>query len=659
MRLGRLVAALSITLVPGLPGAANLSDTANHLPQWIALAPNGNPFEVLNTKRYARIERPFQPPAVVKSAWQFRGLAEEFLNVSYAAASETSPLHGRKDLVDRALAIADWLVSHCDGGTWWHPGAVDGDPNVNRFVLGPLFDGILLLKELPEGTAAWSRWRDRLAEAVDVQRRAYRGEIPWDWGGLAAGGYANQDLYYALVMELSAKLFGNQADHDLSIRMIEQVSANVLPDGGIHYIGQENEAPIYHALNLVLLGRYLRVSGNVAARRIIERTVHYWPLVMTAEGQPEYWSDAWWKQTWDYLGPAPLVVADGVTHDPRNRWLLLQALARTPVHDLGMTGVYVAPWWRLDGETAPMPARFLEADGNIRGIRGRNGQWYFGVTQGRGLRNTFVGGLITSATAVPPLLAAFRGAEIHVIRDANDADGLWLSEMQDDTAVAQAADVAAGIGARYTLQRSIINGVPPPTTNPSPWRMTQVWRAAGDGILGLVCLEATADAPAIAVAGRIQLGPAPVRQVGATTWQSGPLSVALLRNFGTPEVVRVPGYKEPADKAWDGLEFRRPLAGGARRGDRFVYAAWIGPEDTTPPASFETPSEKAWVARWPDGRAVAAAFNPDSPEVTVRLPWPGRPAHVWVGGAQKAFVTEPSASAIAFRLAGRQMALVE
>ena len=437
--------------------------------------PAGQSYLILNARRY-QADSPFRRRRD-RSAWQYRGVAEQLVPLAYAVADPES-LHRGEGSLEHALGLVDWLTAQCrDEGWWWRQGPLPGDPNVNRFTLSPLLDGIRWLRLLPEGEAAWPRWRDTLAKAIDLQRRAYRHEEAWDWAGLAGGLYANQDLYYVLIMALSAELYQRPEDLEEAKAMLDKVAESQLPDGGFRYIGQENEAPVYHALNVIILGRYAKLTGDPLALKLLKQTANYWPLVLTAEAQPEYWSDVWWKQTWGYVWREALVTAAGATSDARVQWLMWRALERATPVDGGVAGIYCAPWWTGTAPGQAMPERFVTRDRNMRGIRGRAGQWYFGVTQGRGLRNTFTGGLLTSPVAPQPLLAAFRGAQIHVLEDETRYTSRWLSEREDRTALALRPDVAGALGARYTLQPGLINGVPTPKT---PLALA-VTRCAGRG----------------------------------------------------------------------------------------------------------------------------------------------------------------------------------
>lgn len=616
---------------------------------WAELAAKGNPLHLLNAKRYEAAQPKFAPPTPVTSAWTYRGVAEHLLALAYAAAAPESPHRGRADLVDGALATVDWLLAEAGDPSWYHPKCgKQGDPNTNRFILGPLLDAVRYLRGLPAGEAAWPRWRDRLAKQIDHQRLAYRGGVDWDWGK-TGGFYVNQDAYYVLIMALSALLYERPADQVAAAEMARKIGGQLLPDGGWHYIGQEMESPIYHSLNLVILGRYATLTGDADMKQQLKATANYWPLVCTAEGYPESWSDVWWKQNWGMPWREGMIIAAGATADARNQYLLQRVLERNAPSDAEMATVYAAPYWPgLAAGQAPA-GQFPVADANIRGLRGRQGSWYYGVTQGRGLRNTFVGGLVTAPKAVSPLLAAFRGARIEVQTDAKRPAGLFLSQINDLTGLALQPGVGCAVGARYRLQPGIINGYPTPATPDTPWQVTQSWYAGPRGIVGRVVLEALADAPAVAVIGRLALGPGPIEPAGEL-WQCGPLRVKLLESFGTVSSDPVPHYTTPIDRAWPGLSLRQPLPQGAKKGDRFVYAAWIGPEGTPAPVDFQTlDGDAGWVASWGGRNRVAVIFSPGPETGKVPVRWDDHQPRNYTGEAGQEADTEAALGTLIVR----------
>ena len=619
-----------------LPLAGTAQEVLNFRQQWQEVAAKGNPFYQLNARNYQAATPAFTPTSPITTTWQYAGSASNLVPLAFAAADPLSPHRGRADLVARAIANIDWLVNSCsDEGLWWKPGAGVGDPNVNRFTLGPLLDSVRWMRTLPEGEAAWPRWEKKLSAAVDLQRRAYRKEIDWDWGGLNTGLYVNQDAYYALCLALAGQLWKRPEDTELARLMMVQIDNQLLPDGGWHYISVENESPIYHALNMVLVARYATLTGDPVATSMLTKTVNYWPMVMTAEGFPESWSDVWWKQQWNDVAPASVVIAAGATREERNRYLMWRVLERSRAAGSDRDSIYAAPYWSsaLGQDSVAAPATsFLIEDRNVRGLRGRKDNWYFGLTQGRGLRNTFVGGLITGP-GTKPLRSAFRAAEVLVYPTAAGSNPLRLSQMNDKTAVAYQPQQSGALGTRYFLQKELINGIPVPETPESPWQVTQTWHTDGDGALGLVTLEAKQNTSAFAVAGRLALGPDPIISEGNNLWSSGPLKVTLLKSFGTPSNVKVAYFSQKPEDGGPGLEWKLPIANEqVHAGSRFQYAVWVGPERAKTPQSLEAlPNDMGWVTTLPNSRRLAVAFNPTNVAVSVPIPW-DKTANVWKKG---------------------------
>jgi len=627
---------------------------------WMGLAQKGNPLAQLLAQNYRSAAGPFRPIEKITSAWQYRSVAQELAALAWAACDPASPLAGREDLVQHLISGIDWLVAEChEEGWWWKKNPPTGDPNVNRFVLGPLLDAVRFARMRPEGRTGWPRWRDPLGRAIELQKAAYRFELAWDWGGKAGGEYANQDAYLVIIAALSAQLYDRPADQELAADMARKIASNLLPDGGIRYIGITNEAPVYHSLNLTVLGRYATLTKDPVIVKLLRDTAPYWPLVLSAEGQPEYWSDVWWKQTWGYVSRNGLIVAAGATGDARNQWLLWRVLERSPATAGGWSTVCALPYWTGTDSGMPLPDPFVAADRNMRGVRGRAGNWYYGVCIGRGLRNTFCGGMITHPTHSRPVWTAIRGLQINVLqRRDKRMQGLWLSQIEDHAGLAMRPDVSGGVGVRYRLQPRRINGVPTPETPDSPWQVTQVWRAAGDGLLGMIVLEALEDAPGIAVQGRIALGQIDPTQVAGKDWQAGPLRVRFYDSFGTTTAQPVPANTTPT--RWPGIVCEQALENGAKAGQRFVYSAWLGPETATPPTQFERlPKDMGWMAVWADGRRVAAVFNPGSEQVGIPVPWSGAPPRIWSGLEGEATKLRVKNGAVLVQLPAGTCALLE
>lgn len=369
------------------------------------------------------------PPSFETSAWVYRVVAEHLLsNTAGGADTAESPLG---DSISARRKVIGWLLAESSGkGIWWDPQSKKiGDPNINRFVLLPLIDAVYRLHPLAGNDPDWLAWRAPLQAAVDFQVRAYEGKVDWDWGGLAAGQYPNQDIYYALILAIASRLFDEPRYQALADQMMDKLAANLMPNGAFHYIGQENESPIYHALVQEILGRYIEVTDDSKAWSVLKMSAPYWRWVMSDEGVAETWSDVWWKQNWFDIPVGALTLSAKASGDPELKWREQQLLASQKPNDL--LGTYARSAWDPALVANRPPSRYLVADADIRGIRGKNGAWYYGLTAGRGLRNTFVGGMVSSPASNPALQAAFRGAQIEVKSPADNRKPFTLSQVSD------------------------------------------------------------------------------------------------------------------------------------------------------------------------------------------------------------------------------------
>lgn len=555
------------------------------------------------------------PSSFETSAWVYRVVAEHLLsNTADSANVSESPLG---DTISARREVIGWLLAESGGkGIWWDPQSKKtGDPNINRFVLLPLIDAVYRLHPIAGNDPDWLDWRAPLQAAVDFQVRAYEGKVDWDWGGRAAGQYPNQDVYYALILAIASRLFNEPRYQALADQMMDKLADNLMPNGAFHYIGQENETPNYHALVQGILGRYIEVTGDSKARSVLKKSAPYWRWVMSDEGVAEAWSDVWWKQNWFDIPAGVLTLSAKASGDPELKWREQQLLAKQKPN--GLLGIYARSAWDPALAAKRPSSRYLVADADIRGIRGKNGTWYYGLTAGRGLRKTFVGGMVSSPASNPALQAAFRGAQIEVKSAEVNRKPFMLSQVSDRAITALSAQGFGLLGVRYTLQPPLINGVPSPKTPDSPWQTTQVWAIGDKGVLGTITLLSLTDNDAVLVSGRLPLGPGPVVQTGPSSWKCGPLKVRLYGHFGTP-VIKAIGSAYPSQvDTWPGLEISTPVS-GMKQGDLFQYSVWIGPEDQPEPQEL-TPQEDGtgWTVRWKGKAPLSVRFDPKDLRITM------------------------------------------
>jgi len=550
------------------------------------------------------------PPDFETSAWGYRVVAEHLLsNTASGADAADSPLGGS---LSARREVIGWLLAESgDKGIWWdHRSKKVGDPNINRFVLLPLIDAVYRLRPSATEHPDWPAWRAALRTAVDFQVQAYEGKVDWDWGGLAAGQYPNQDVYYALILAIASRLFDEPRYQALADQMMDKLAGKLMPNGAFHYIGQENESPIYQALVHAILGQYIEVTGDAKAQSVLKKSATYWRWVMSDEGVAEAWSDVWWKQNWFDIPVAALTLSAKASGDPELKWREQQLLVNQKPN--GLPGAYARSAWDPALAAKRPSSHYLLADADIRGVRGKSGAWYYGLTAGRGLRNTFVGGMVSSPASNPALQAAFRGAQIEVKSAADNRKPFALSQVNDRAITGLSAQGFGLLGVRYTLQRPLINGIPSPETPASPWQTTQVWAVGDRGVLGTITVLSLTDNDAVLVSGRLPLGPGPVEQTGPTRWKCGPLKVRLYGHFGTP-TVKAMGSASPSQvDTWPGIELSTPVS-GMKQGDRFQYAVWIGPEDQPEPQEL-TPQEDGtgWTVTWKEQALLRVRFDPQA-----------------------------------------------
>ncbi|MBM3497078.1 MAG: hypothetical protein FJX74_00250 [Armatimonadetes bacterium] len=620
------------------------------------LKAQGNPYylSVLDSLRNAKADPGL--PQEVTSSWQFSGLASQALASAWAAAWEESPRKGDATLIARASALIDFCLSRQVDGSWFYSQKWEsGDPNSDRFALGPLMDAIWWLRQLPTGEAQWPEWEAPLRALVDFQYENWGKRANHAWGQ-SATQYPNQDVFHLYEMALADRWWGDAQYRQSLEETLAGLEAHLLPEGGLNYIGPETEIPCYHDLNVLWIARYYALSDDPRARSLLERTAPYYPSVSSNEGRPEYYTDCWWKHYWaDGAACGPEIIA-GLTGDPQNKWLADRLLERQgPGADY--KAIYAGMFYRTDVEAAALPNNYVRLDRNIGGPRGRFGDWYFAGTVGGGARDTFVGAMICRPDRPEPLDSALLAANIEVGlggEGARDRTHLYLSGPDDRTSVAIGEGVAA-LGVRYSLRRPYINSVQNPDVPPTPWQATQVWLLTREGLVGLVELEATEEQTTPYLSGEIRLGPD--QRARATDdpnlFACGELRVRLLEhNFASVTVGPArPGYAQTSTRH-SALALRTSGdAHTARPAEPLRYAVLIAPASAGEARSFarlDAPGLWGFSIELA-GRPLAVVFNPADRAATLRLPWP-RPSAVVRADADPAATAQAREGVLDLRL---------
>jgi hypothetical protein len=591
------------------------------------LKSRGNPYYLTVLDSLKSVEARPALKEEFDSCWEFTGIASRALNAAWAAGSDGSPRKGDQVLIAHACVLIDFCLQRHKDGSWFYSCKwVSGDPNCDRFTLGPLMDAVWWLRRLPNMEANWKKWEAPLRGAVDFQHTywgcyAERGLTDNKAWGSSAYSYPNQDVFHLFEMELAHRWWGDAKYTESAEKTIAGLQAQLLPDGGIRYIGPETECPVYHNLNLVWLARYLNLTGDERARKLLTDTVSYYPLTCTNEGYPESYTDCWWKHYWSDGQAGGPEIAAGVTGDPHNKWLANRLLERTGAGS-NYWAIYAGMFYRDDLEEKPLPDNWLKLDRNTGGPRGRFGNWYFAGVTGGGTRDTFVGAMVSDPNRPQPLNGALLAANIEVGlggEGSRDRTNLYLSGPDDITAVKIEGDIAA-LGARYTLRKPYINSVKDPTVPPTPWQATQVWLFTKHALVGLVELEATEEQTVPYLQGELRFGPDTLltRDDGGV-FHCGALTMRVLEhNFATIEHGPArPGYAQQSTKH-SAVTLRTAGEGfTARPGEKVWYAVVVGREGAATASKFSTHWSEGKLGLGVEiaGKQLSAVFDPGREEI--------------------------------------------
>ncbi len=448
--------------------------------------------------------------AQIDNAWQFSSLGGHCAIMTWGLTDPRSNLYMDPSLVKNLFAtIQCVLQNHRDGD--WNPGrqAIYGaDPNIPRFTLGPTFDAYYQLTQacpwlvLP---AKRDEWVAELRTCVEHQYETY-GLMNFTTGAYGAGNYPNQDVYYILLCELAHRTWGDEkwAQHrDMFLDFLEDT---IYPMGGMIYHGTQNECYSYHNLNIAFVARYLEYTGSEQARRIIEKTVDFYPLMVEPSGRIEGYTDPSWKHYQPRVAPhAPDIVAS-ITGDARNKRCANIGLAR------GRPGahlhcIFAAPWWQEMADE-PLADNYVIFDENTQAPRARFGPFSFAANArdfgpGQIGKDTFVGCLFSPVEGAPEdeaslLIAAsefrLKPEGIHWRNARYVSGGEQISQVMAPDFFSQAV--------KYTVTAPSHGG----NSADQPWEGTQQWFASPNRLVGLLHITALEEFTCAGIWGRLRFG---------------------------------------------------------------------------------------------------------------------------------------------------------
>jgi hypothetical protein len=598
---------------------------------------SGNPYYLSVLESLQGVNAEPSLPEQIRSSWVFSGLTSRALAAAWAAGWEESPRRGDKTLIAHASALIDFCLKLQKDGSWFYSRKWEDtcDPNSDRFALGPLMDAVYWVRKTPEGERNWKQWEASLRQLVDFQYEHWGRKSGHAWSE-SAGRYPNQDVFHLFEMAMAYEFWRDEKYLASARDMLDGLEAHLLRDGGFNYIGPETEIPCYHDLNVLWIARYYRLTGDERARRLLAKTVNYYPLTYTNDGRPEYYTDCWWKHYWsDGAACGPEIIA-GITGDAYNKWLADRLLERVGP---GSTyqAIYAGMFYRDDVEGKPLPDQYVRLDGNIGGPRGRFGSWYFAGVTGGGARDTFVGAMVGDARQPGALAGAFLAANIEVAvanEGPRDRTSLYVSGPDDRTSFVVAPQ-AGVVGARYWLRKPYINSVENRSVPRTPWRATQVWLLTKQGLVGLVELEAEEEQTVPRVLGELRFGPDfPVSADDTSAaFRCGAIKARLLEhNFARVDVGPArPGYAQSSTRHSAVLLTTEKEPVTAVPGRPYRYAVFVAPGDGPEDLLFrrlEIPGVFGFMVKLASRNSVVI-FNPGDAPAHAQVEWAKPRATAW------------------------------
>ncbi len=377
------------------------------------------------------------------------------------------------------------------------------------------------------------------------------------------GVYANIDLALAYEL-LNFGLYLNKPDYLEKSRFLTFVQEkSVYPDGGIAYIGHQNESHGYHDGDVRELARMYEVDGDPKLLELIRKTEWYGPV--TSGKLAEFWTVPSWKDTWN----ASRMVVGGesvacVTGNPYLRGMLDLALAKPPVAKHWAENRISIPWYRNDVKPLPLPDNYTVLDRNINGPRAWYGRFNYAATlrpipQTEPGLATIMGAQVTEAdgSIENVLMGAYPRVRLkkEIVRKAGPPgsalDGApvrqsyaWLtSGLKSAIVVGRSFSAVAG---DYRLAQYGSSGKGPDTD----WNGRQIWLGLPDRIIGLLEVSAAKEGAAgwevdgvlrLGTGGTVNGKPTTIKATGKESWLYGDLAISLLgHNFAAVQTPEVP-----------------------------------------------------------------------------------------------------------------------
>lgn len=522
---------------------------------------------------------------IVKSSWMYRVISENTVFLTSAASKAQG--ENKRELIKKSAEQIRYLIDSMEpDGTWWNPSRkIDGDPNVNRFVLAPLLDAITIAERIEDYPREILYWKSQALIAADFQYKAYHGRISWDLGAVSFKKYPNQDVYYLLICALAKNIGTSEEFQKDEQEALKGLESQLMPNGGWHYIGEESESPVYHYITEIILARYYEITRSARALAILKASARYWNQILSDNGQPSYTADPWWKQFWQPIPKSAVQLAERISNSEKLSEIL-KIDNKYFSEESGTSSAYISEWIKPGFKEEIFlrsPHGFI-FDVDSKRYFSKYNNIYADLVEGHGLRNTFIGIRycnLTSATFCSVMTAVTPKIKIA----DKTSKTLFLSAPQDDGEFREGLyGVAYAI--KYKIHPALINSAPKPKPIDTPFIVQQIWYAKIDGITGVVSISADRAIETEMSLISTMLGPDKVTYDPITdTYKSGELIVKFFKTFGGAVIEPSQRIQPAVWPKWNEIKQGFSESKFWNMGDERHVVVWVGHDLVNAPTS--------------------------------------------------------------------------
>lgn len=439
-------------------------------------------------------EQPFAGFSRSTSAFEVGAAGTDTLELIRAYNYEDSPLKGNEGCLKAIIARCDCIYSYAK-----HVKGAD-----DYAYQAQLSEILLMLVELMPTSVDKARIDEWKATLDSVMQSVFAANTPHIVVGDLAKVWTNADVRIIAAITYSGMVLNTTKYRTLGTTVGLRLMDKVLePDGGVNYSDEQNDCFAYHPVYVTTLARLWQVTGEKAASDLVAATEWYIPVSTSVFGAAEYYTAPSWKQVWDATSNADAAaIVVSITGSKYNAGHLK--------HFVPPASLFLASFYK-DGVTAEsLPDSCIFYDQNIKGPRGRNGNYSFAATGRTTLgstrgKSTFVGCMVgENPDKLPPeakgflVNAALAGAGMEVTTnprvDYNQSvppDLIYL--VQRETVATTASQSVGAVSSHHRLAAY--------QHAASDWFVTEAWLLTPERLVGLVMLRALSDQLGCAIKG--------------------------------------------------------------------------------------------------------------------------------------------------------------